>query len=114
VLTSRSWTKLLPKSGDKFDAVIEHMRSVGIEAMANRYSDLCRRVIDSRLKSLISASRNTGLGHDSPLNLTWVDTPSQSISARDANFLDDTAVFDEFTNISAGGKSGLLHGMTSS
>jgi hypothetical protein len=47
----RSWTKLITKSGPKFNAVLERFKEISLSQTADKYTGLRQRVIDAKLNS---------------------------------------------------------------
>lgn len=104
MLTYRSWTRLLPKSGSRFKDVIEHMDKIKIKDTANQYSELRKIVIESRLASLTSGPRSPSAGYGSHPNTDLArtaspDTPSYDIPPFEGTLFGDDVDFDEFTDL---------------
>lgn len=63
----RSWTKLITKSGPKFNMVLERFREISIPQLADQYSELRQRVIVAKLESF--KTQRDGVLLDYPLSL---------------------------------------------
>lgn len=46
----KSWTKLITKSGPKFNAVLERLQEISIPQVAEQYIELRQRVIVAKLE----------------------------------------------------------------
>jgi len=46
------WTKVLPKSGPKFQEAITHLKNAGLMPLASTYNNLMRRIIEHELHFL--------------------------------------------------------------
>jgi len=69
-IAETTWTKLLPKSGPKFSAAMDHMKSEGIPALASKYKDLSTQVIEHELNQFTYCTTNMlvpGLGASDPM-----------------------------------------------
>ncbi|KAK5217810.1 hypothetical protein LTR72_009473 [Exophiala xenobiotica] len=53
-LKESSWCEVLPKSGDKFEMVVAHLRSTPVNTLAQEYSELRHCIINHQLDSLDS------------------------------------------------------------
>lgn len=98
-LTRLSWTKLLPKSGPRFDRVVTQMRAVRLPQLAKDYMQLRRCVVNHFLMELTvpaavePVSRDTEAGLTSATEAesstaTEVDSSSATESAEDYAIVD--------------------------
>jgi hypothetical protein len=56
----RSWTKLITKSGPKFNAVLERFKEISLAQTADQYTGLRQKVIDAKL-NLFKLQRDSSL-----------------------------------------------------
>ncbi|KAK3669797.1 hypothetical protein LTR78_010314 [Recurvomyces mirabilis] len=79
-------TRLLPKSGPKFDAVVEELRIAGVEEKAAEYADLRKLVITWYHDHVLNDSRA------SDASITATPPPSSTYTGTDrTNLLADVA-----------------------
>jgi hypothetical protein len=69
-LICRSWTKLITKSGPKFNTVLKRFNEISLPEIAERYAGLRQRVVGAKLESF---KQQNGLFFNSPFSLdnTW-------------------------------------------
>jgi hypothetical protein len=84
ILMCRSWTKLITKSGPKFNKVLERFKEISLPQVAGQYAELRQRVVGAKLE-LFKNQRFNPLS-DYPLSLENTD-PQYSYQAGSDEFL---------------------------
>ncbi len=46
MLSKRSWTKILPKSGDKFDLFVDRLRAIGLFDLTREFAPVYRSLME--------------------------------------------------------------------
>jgi hypothetical protein len=115
MLKQASWTRVLPKSGNTFRRVINHLNSINIQDNAKQYAELQKTVIDARLASLTLLPQSSSAWHGasgSVLRPLQSSAPSPTLPPPQANetletgyFEDTMSSFDEFVILAPGGES---------
>jgi hypothetical protein len=67
----RSWTKLITKSGSKFNAVMERFKEISLPQTAGQYIELRQRVVGAKLESFKNQRVGFLLNHPFSLENTY-------------------------------------------
>ena len=52
-LTGNRWTKLVGKSGPRFNSIVGRLRDVGLPERAMRYADLEKTLVEYKVRALL-------------------------------------------------------------
>jgi hypothetical protein len=88
-----SWTKLLPKTTERFHEVINHLRGTELADLARDYANLRDTVINTKLRSLLGYDDHSTITQNSTAD--FMETYSYS-SNNDATFVDFSAQGDMY------------------
>ena len=53
-----SWTKLLGKSGSKFEQVVKRLREVGLPECAAKYAKLEKKLVEFKVEAMLAEHAN--------------------------------------------------------
>jgi hypothetical protein len=53
-----SWTKLLGKSGFKFEQILKRLREVGLPEQAKKYAELEKKLIGFKVEAMLAEHAN--------------------------------------------------------
>jgi hypothetical protein len=67
----RSWTKLITKSGPKFNMVLERFKEISLPQTADQYTELRQRVVGAKLESFKNQRVGLLLSYPFPLENTY-------------------------------------------
>jgi hypothetical protein len=67
----RSWTKLITKSGPKFNMVLERFKEISLPQIADQYSELRQRVVGAKLEAFKNQRDSLPLNYSLPLENTY-------------------------------------------
>lgn len=74
----RSWTKLITKSGPKFNAVLQRFEEISLAQTAQQYAGLRQAVIGAKLESFKNQTNSFPLNEPLPLNSMYPEYTYQA------------------------------------